>query len=299
MNIAVFSDVHGRVLLAFLLAERWQRETGERLDAILQAGDLGAYPSRDGLDRATIKHAQRDPAELGFSQDFASYQESVARVLARTTFPMIFVRGNHEDHAWLDDLERQSPEPVFPVDAYQRVYNLKTGVLYTLRASDDSGEYLTILGVGRIGAPISSTPPLNPKYIQPYEEDRLDTLPTVSPDILLTHDTPDTPDTRPSRSGHSGAPIIRTLLDALEPSYWLYGHTEEPFREAVDENGVTTTIRFADLNWQDRVTRGRLNADVMGILRWHDRERNSFTPVREPWLDDYNQWNWRAQMHAR
>jgi hypothetical protein len=66
VNIAVFSDVHGRVLLTFLLAERWQRETGERLEAILQAGDLGAYPSHDALDRATIKHAQRDPTELGF-----------------------------------------------------------------------------------------------------------------------------------------------------------------------------------------------------------------------------------------
>jgi hypothetical protein len=55
---------------------------------------------------------------------------------------------------------------------------------------------------------------------------------------------------------------------------------------------------FADLNWLDERTRGRLSPDVMGILRWHNRDDASFAPVRSPWLDDYNQWNWQAQISA-
>jgi hypothetical protein len=93
-------------------------------------------------------------------------------------------------------------------------------------------------------------------------------------------------------------PEIRDVLDTYQPRYWFYGHTEEPYSAALDDNGVTTAIRFADLNWQDSVTHGRLNADVMGLLRWHDRDHTSFAPIRAPWLDDYNQWNWRTQMQA-
>ena len=66
MNIAVFADVHGRILLAFKLCARWQRETGRRVDLILQAGDLGAFPDLARLDRATLKHAGDGPTELGF-----------------------------------------------------------------------------------------------------------------------------------------------------------------------------------------------------------------------------------------
>ncbi|WP_126553116.1 hypothetical protein [Dictyobacter kobayashii] len=46
---------------------------------------------------------------------------------------MISVRGNHEDHAWLDELERQSQQAIFPIDAYKRVYNLKTGQPWTFQ----------------------------------------------------------------------------------------------------------------------------------------------------------------------
>src|SRR5215469_263157 len=104
MNIAVFADVHGRLLLAFKLCARWQHETGEKIDLILQAGDLGAFPEMSRLDRATIKYAERDATELGFMQHFLHHDPQVARILDQTCCPMIFVRGNHEDHIWLDKL---------------------------------------------------------------------------------------------------------------------------------------------------------------------------------------------------
>ena len=132
MNIAVFADIHGRILLCFKLCERWERETGEHISFILQAGDLGVYPHLSHLDRATIKHTRNDPSELGFANDFATYQADVAATLSQTSFPMIFVRGNHEDHEWLDEREQQIDEPLFPVDAYNRIFCLKTGMPYDL-----------------------------------------------------------------------------------------------------------------------------------------------------------------------
>jgi hypothetical protein len=293
MNIAVFSDVHGRILLCFLLCARWERETGERIDAILQAGDLEAFPSEAGMDRATLRFGRHDASEFGFSTDFASYHEDVARALERTECPLIFVRGNHEDQAWLDGLERRSDAPLFPIDAYQRVYCLKTGEPYTLRPHDGSSESLTMLGVGRIGPPIGETEPRKPKYIQEHEMERLYHLGPLSLDVLLTHDVP-----LNSARPYSGMEEIRLMLDAYKPRYHFYGHTEEPYREQIDSNGVTHSIRMADLNWRDERTPGRLTPAVMGLLRWRSREDNTFEVMDAPWLDEYNRWNWRTDLFS-
>ena len=284
VNIAIFSDVHGRILLAFLLCARWMEETGERIDAILQAGDLGAYPNEAGMDRATLRHGQRDATEFGFSTDFAAYQEDVARALERTSCPLIFVRGNHEDHTWLDALERQADEALYPVDVYQRVYCLKTGQPYTLRSGDES---LVVLGIGRVGAPVGTKDVTKPKYLQDYERERIYNLEALTLDVLLTHDEP-----LHARQPHLGLEEIRLALDASKPVYHFYGHTEQPFEERLDRNGVTRSLRLADLSWQHG-SEGRLPPGVMGMLRWRNRDDHTFEVVDAPWLDDYRIWNWR------
>src|SRR5262249_4286527 len=147
------------------------------------------YPSESGMDRATLRHGRLDVTEFGFTTDFTTYQEDVARALARTRCPLIFVRGNHEDHAWLDTLERESDanEALFPIDVYRRIYCLKTGLPYTLRSGAES---VVVLGIGRIGPPFGEPEGKKPKYIQDYEIERLYQLEKVSLDVLLTHDVP-------------------------------------------------------------------------------------------------------------
>ncbi|HEX9414066.1 MAG TPA: metallophosphoesterase [Ktedonobacterales bacterium] len=287
MNIAVFADLHGRILLCFLLCARWEQETGERIGAVLQAGDLGAYPSEAGMDRATLRHGRLDATEFGFATDFTSNHEDVARALERTQCPLIFVRGNHEDHVWLDTLERQSDGPLFPIDAYRRVFCLKTGILYTLGTGAES---LVVLGIGRVGPPIGEPEVEKPKYIQDYEIERLYDLDELSLDVLLTHDVP-----LHGIEAHPGMEEIRLLLDAYTPRYHFYGHTEEPFQERVDRNGVTSSCRMADLSWHHG-TQGHLPPGVMGMLRWRSRNDSLFEVVDAPWLDDYRVWNWR--MHV-
>ena len=70
MNIAILADVHGRILLAFKIVERYQRETGEQIDLILQCGDVGIFPQVDRLAKATRRIAEQDPTELGFAEHF-------------------------------------------------------------------------------------------------------------------------------------------------------------------------------------------------------------------------------------
>ncbi len=103
MNIAIFADIHGKILLAFKLCARWEKETSEKLDLILQAGDLGAFPDEARLDKATIKHARSDPTEPGFLNNFLRPQPDTASALAQTTCNLIFVPGNHADQPWLKE----------------------------------------------------------------------------------------------------------------------------------------------------------------------------------------------------
>jgi Icc-related predicted phosphoesterase len=289
VNIAVFADLHGRLLLAFMLCARWQRETGERITAILQAGDLGAFPDEARLDRATARHAHVDPHELGFMRDFVTARDDVARSLAETSCPLIFVRGNHEDHSWLDAVERGAGNaPLFPIDAYQRIFCLRTGMPYTL---DEEDSTLTVLGIGRIGSPPDASNPNEAKYAQESELARLYELDAAQVDVLLTHDVPPTNQNRRSL----GMEEIRQMLDRYHPIYHIYGHTDEPYRHEVDRNGVTTAIRMADLNW-DRALRGApLATASMGMLRWQSRFHHSFEVVYAPWLREYsaNGWRWR------
>lgn len=286
MNLAIFSDLHGRVLLAFMLCARWQRETGERIAFILQAGDLGAFPDAASADRATIRHAQRDPEELGFARDFAVARPEVAERLSETTCPMIFVRGNHEDHTWLDTLERRATGPVFPVDPYERLWCLRTAMPHMLADGDES---LTVLGIGRIGARAGSAREWGPRHVQQHELERIHALGEERPDILLTHDVPPTHLNQRSQ----GMEEIRLLLDHHRPIYHFYGHTDEPYLRTHDRNGVTTAIRMADLNWDRSVRGAPLHPATMGILRWHGRDASAFDVVDADWLREYNAHDWR------
>ena len=105
MRIAIFADIHGKILLPFKLIDLYQKETGEKIDLILQCGDIGTYPDLDKLDKATLKHAKYNRDELGFSEDFVDFNELISKYLDKLDVEMICVRGNHEDHDYLDGLE--------------------------------------------------------------------------------------------------------------------------------------------------------------------------------------------------
>ncbi len=281
MNIAIFADVHGRALLAFKLVARWEHETGETIDLILQAGDLGAYPDIERMDRATIKHARKDPTELGFSQYFANHDDEVAEILGQTSAKMLFVRGNHEDHIWLDELETKYDGATFPVDAYQRIRCMKSGMPYCFQANNQK---INILGIGRI-APLPGEQDITkPKYIQPYEARHINQLELQSIDILLTHDT-----ALNFVSANYGMEEIRLILDIFTPTYHFHGHTEAHFNRQLDDNNHTQVIKLSDLH---RLKDKSLETGAMGILKWQNQLTHSFEVVQHTWWNEYTSQSW-------
>src|SRR5262245_60757539 len=124
----VFGDLHGRILPAFRLASAWAREHNTPLDGLLQVGDLGYFPDPSRLDKATRRHAEKDPLELGTSLVAEPSKEADA-VFADPDCPekMYCVAGNHEDYDELERLSSGGDVTAFPVDAYLRVYLLRDG----------------------------------------------------------------------------------------------------------------------------------------------------------------------------
>ena len=254
MKIALFSDIHGKFLLPFLLVDAYQKETGNHIDLILQCGDMGAYPDIAKLDKATIRHAKNDSDELGFHDDFVTKDANIEAFLEELNIPMICVRGNHEDHEFLDTLEQQyKEESRFPIDVYKYVWVCKSGVPQVF---ESNGETLSFLGVGRIGDRKGRG---HGAYIQDYEREVLKHLYKKGKDfdVLITHDqAQDRPD-------DYGMSELGTLLDKVLFEYHFYGHTGAPFHQQLDDNGITQSIKIKELEFN---TNGALDYGSMLIL---------------------------------
>lgn len=281
MKIALFSDLHGKLLLPFKLVDLYQQETGKKIDAILQCGDMGCYPNLDNLDKATLKHAKKDRDELGFHDYFVKEVPKVNRFLSQLNVDMICVRGNHEDHDYLDQLEQEASAPLFPIDVYKRVFVCKTGHKQVLQVGDET---LSFVGVGRIGDRKGRT---NDRFIQPYEKKCIQQLIKQNNevfDVLITHDKD-----ADSERGY-GMQEINNLLDEVIFKYHFYGHTGEPYQEQMHENGITTSIKIKEAEFNRS---GILEEGAMMIL---EKNNSSITveAVDQKITNKLTKFNWNT-----
>jgi len=280
MRIAIFSDIHGKILLPFKLCDLYQRETGNKIDLILQCGDIGAYPYLDNLDKATIKHSKNDRDELGFYDDFTNENKAIRSFLDELDLKMICVRGNHEDHEFLDVLEEKyHTESIFPIDIYKKVWVCKSG---EIQQFEKDGELLNFVGIGRIGDRKRRS---NDRFIQDYERAKIKELiqSKMDFDILISHDK-----SSGVQDGY-GMKEIRNLLDEVIFQYHFYGHTGEPFKIELDANGITNSIKVKELEFNKE---GILPEGCMIILNKNESEFN-IEVVPQTLTNKLAKFNWK------
>jgi hypothetical protein len=281
-HLLIFADLHGRILLAWKLAERLQRERNIQIDLILQCGDLGAFPTIANFDKATLRHAQRDETELGFSRYFTQHIPEVYQVLQKISCDMWAVRGNHEDHAFLDNLEQQSKSVRYTIDAYQRIFMLPTGKLQSF----GNEETINIVGINRIGNRGNKTPNGQPRFIQEYERENLQKLKqnTTHFDILLSHDCD-----LHFFDKDFGMEEVGECLAYHKPFYHFFGHTGHAYQATTDANGFTTSVKVAELSWEHH---GILPAGCMVLLHWKNQYEHTIEPITDAWLKEYTYSDW-------
>ncbi len=282
MRIAIFADIHGKILLPFKLVDLYQQQTGEKIDAILQCGDIGAFPDMGKLDKATLKHAENDPDELGFSRQFCQFDKNIADFLEKLGIDMVCVRGNHEDHQFLDRLEQSSLADKFAIDVYKRVFVCKTGYIQTLKKGE---EELTFAGVGRIGDRKNRS---DGRFIQDYEKDALAELAKTDKiiDVLISHDQSS------SNDANYGMLELHELLQRVIFQYHFYGHTGQEFSQILDDNGITQSVKIKELEFEPS---GILPENCMLILEKNVDNQIFIKTVSQDFTNQLDKYGWNYQ----
>jgi hypothetical protein len=277
----VFGDLHGRILPAFRLATCWSREFGQPLDGLLQVGDLGYFPDPSRLDRATLRHAQDDPLELG-AADIVTPNELADSVFDDPDSPpgLWFTAGNHEDFEELERLAQASGhQPDFVVDAYCKVRGIKDGAV----APVSGCRVGAVWGVDQEGRNARRRLP-DRGFIQPRAVDRL--LAAAPFDVLLTHDAP-----LGAKWDNYGSKLLADLITLAQPRFAFFGHYSGDGAEVEKDYGPTRVFHMAGFELRESKNRHAETGSV-GVLTWNATEPE-FEYLSPDWLKTFTRGNWK------
>ncbi|HEX4817019.1 MAG TPA: metallophosphoesterase [Nonomuraea sp.] len=274
MKIAFLGDVHGCVLHALGAAVVLRRHLGVQLDAVIQVGDLGAFPSFDRWDEASRRFARDHPAQGDFFRlldPSPALTAGVRSALGRVP-SVLFVSGNHEDHDWLASLHDAASAEVVPVDPLGAYRHVACGNVVEV-----AGQRVAFLGLIEVPGKMD------------LDESAYARLMAVAPgdvDVLVTHDGPYGM-SRDRRGNLQGSAKLTALIEQLQPRLHVSGHYHHP--NGPRRYGRTTSYALAQLvrprstrwepepiNQEQRVTAGSI-----GLF---DTETGGFEYVPDDWL---------------
>ena len=270
MHIAFVGDVHGRVFHALAAVMRCQQRLQAPLDLVVQVGDFGAYPDISYLDEAMARYVQDDPTEGDFLQLRTAegvLASSLRRVRQHLARPVLFVRGNHEAHAWLADEHRRLGHAVVPVDPIDLFPHVADGAVIDLE-----GVRLAFLGG------IETRRPEGGIDAAAYQS--LLHLERGSVDVLVTHDGPYGIGT--DFRGHAqGSRLISELIASLQPRLHVGGHYHH--MNGPHRFGTTTYFGLCCLlHPPKRDPRRTIQPGSVAIF---DPDRHSIDFVTDPWFE--------------
>ncbi|MDB5346788.1 MAG: hypothetical protein JWP89_5165 [Schlesneria sp.] len=278
-NYLVFGDLHGRVLPAFALVNRYQHDFQIQLDGLLQVGDLGYFPDTTRLDSASRQHAARDPLELGISE-FNTTQLAACRFFQNLDplLRLYFIAGNHEDHELLLR-HRRSRDSAWPVDDFHRLWCIDDGRIVTLPSG------LRVAGLWGIDGDAPKARRIRSPRIRIDAVAACSLCDEPSFDVLLTHESP-----RDAIQMDSGSLEISTIIESRQPQFAFFGHYHSAGRLADCEFGRTRLFWLSGLEFQHRGSCAE--PMCVGLLSQTGTEYE-FRYLPNDWLADFTLHNWR------
>ena len=306
LNIALFGDLHGRLLLSFWLGKRWEEEHGEVLDYALCVGDAGVYRSVHAMDKASRRWAEKFPEELGFSKFFMDIAGGrivenplAAQVLDQVGFDLLFVPGNHEEHPYLarlqDEFARSAEVPIAVDTDWE---GLAAG-RYAEGQFPGFGR-IKVLPQGKevlLDGPADKKSDWEPAFqaslvalngIERYTpEDAWSGRGLAEADVLLTHDSYAgrfRDGDFPERLETAGSQRLLDYIRRTGPRRHFSGHHHRFCPEVLvnnDHGKVTRSIGLNQVMFRDKgepITQGSF-----GILRVRESGDSTFEVVRDEW----------------
>ncbi|RAY13696.1 hypothetical protein DPM19_18710 [Actinomadura craniellae] len=274
MKIAFIGDVHGCALHALGAVVLLQARRGIRLDAVIQVGDLGAYPSPERFDESSRRFWREHPAQDDFFRLLdppPPVTEGVRLALGQVP-PVLFVSGNHEDHDWLASLHDAASAAVVPVDPLGAYHHVACG-----NVVEAAGQRVAFLGLIEVPGKMD---------LDGSAYARLLAADPGTVDILITHDGPYGM-SQDRRGNVQGSAKLLDLIEHLQPRLHVSGHYHHP--NGPRRYGRTTSYALAQLV-QPKATRWdpepinpeqRVAAGSIALL---DTATGDFEYVRDGWL---------------
>ncbi|NUR58203.1 MAG: hypothetical protein HOV87_05835 [Catenulispora sp.] len=273
MKVAFMGDVHGCVLHALGGVLMLQQRRGIRLDAVVQVGDLGAYPNADRFDPPSRRFIAYSPAQGDFFRllDPSPDLATTVRAALEHVPPVLFVAGNHEDHEWLAALHETAGSPIAAVDPLGAFSHVACGTVI-----DVAG--LRTAFLGRIESPDMD--------FDPAAYAALSAAAPGSIDLLVTHEGPY--GLSLNRSGDlQGSLKLTRLIEHLQPPLHISGHIHR--ENGPRTYGPTTSYALAQLvgpkatPYQPEGVNPtqQIAAGSIGLL---DTETLAFEYLHDPWL---------------
>ena len=274
MLVAFVGDLHGRVFHAIAAVATWQRRFGRQFDLVVQVGDLGAFPNLDRIEPATDPHLAADPAEADFARLLKATGERAARLTRlrrHIVGPILFIRGNHEDHSWLRGLLADGTRQSAVVDPFDFFCYVADGTVQTFQG-------LRIGFLGGVEEQIDDAA---------IDRDAYASLIQRGPgtiDLLVTHEGP-----YDSSIGYHGdvhgSPLISRLVERIRPRIHVAGHAHQV--SGPGHYGPTTYVGLDGI-----VASPRWHPDAVGLqagsLALLDTARGGLTSIAEPWLRSFS-----------
>jgi Icc-related predicted phosphoesterase len=273
MLIGFVGDVHGQVFHALAAVVLWQHEAGRQLDVLFQVGDLGAYPDLARMDAASQRYLAADPSQADFSR-FLRMEGAQAAQLHRLrqslASPIYFIRGNHDDDAWLCALPRDSATGTAPVDPFDVFHYVPDGTVLQFGG-------LRIACLGGIESPEEGE--AAEAAIDHAAYHALLTLDPGTTNVLITHDAPYGVSVG-YRGQIQGSLMITHLIEHIQPVYHVAGHLALLGPHVY---GATTSLVLGGLVASTLWDPGAHGLEP-GCLAVLDTDAAHLWPVTEPWL---------------
>lgn len=274
MLIGFVGDTHGRVFHAIAALATWQAVAGRELDLLIQVGDLGAYPDLDQVDSATNQYLAVDPAEADFSRLLRAEgrrAEALRHLREQFRGPVHFLRGNHEDFAWLRQLPIDEVSRTARVDPFDLFCFVPDGtVLQT-----DGTRIAFLGGAGEEGSDDARIDRSAWRALMDLEPGQVD--------VLVTHDAPYGISVG-YRGRVQGSQMITDVAERLQPAYHVAGH--------LALNGPRSFGRtiFLCLNGlvESPLWRPEARGLEPGCLAVLDTAKASLSPVTDSWLAGFD-----------
>jgi Icc-related predicted phosphoesterase len=271
MIIGFIGDVHGKVFNAIAVAAMWQAVTGKRFDLLIQLGDLGAFPDPDRFDEAGKIHVGLDPSELDFQrllQADGRRAELLRKIRDHFASPIYFLRGNHEDFEYLNQLEADHTPPSTTVDPFDLYRYVPDGTVI------EFGD----MRIAFLGGIETTVPDARSFDGEAYAA--LAAMGTGAFDILVTHEPPYGISVG-FRGNLQGSKMVTELIERTQPAFHLSGHLHH--LNGPRTYGRTTSLSLSGLDASSRWAPHDINYQP-GCLATLDTETSALTPVTEQWL---------------